>query len=368
MKLIIDISPLSSLPRTGIGVILENLISSLTNIEKVEIIFFALIARRAEEELRKEFPNLHALPVPARLLEASIKYAQAASVPVNWFVGRADAFISIDWLCLPLKSGKTLPIVADATPLSHPKWHKPENVAWFSRRIRSIEKHADTVLALSQATKDELARHTSLPKEKIRVVYPGVAKQFLKVPSVSVVSDVQQKYSLPESFLLFVSTQEPRKNLHGIIKAMNAVPKSIRDQTKLVLAGTRGWGNQVVYPDFVQELDHIDHTDLPAIYIASNGLVYPSFKEGFGLPIVEAFSLGVPVLTSNTSSMSEIAGDAAVLVDPHSADNIQVGIEKLLTMNRKTKLDFIRKGKKRAIKYTFDKMAQKVMNLVNQAV
>ena len=366
MRIIVDISPLTSLPITGIGKILENLIDELQERDDITLTSFALVARGLLPGLKKTYPELKAPAIPARISRAALHFAQTVSLPIDFIAGPADAVISFAWLCLPLKSGKTVAIIADATPITDPQWHREINIELFKKRLRSIKKNADVVAAISEATKKELINSTNIEKEKIVVAYPGVPKAFNAEPTKSTLRRIKEKYNLPNDFLLFVGTQEPRKNLESLIKAFAGVDNKIRKQTKLVLVGDKGWGRKNSRPSFVQELGFIPDDELPSIFVLSHGLVFPSLKEGFGLPIVEAFATGIPVLTSNRSSMAEISKGAAILVNPESQKSIQHGLEQLLRLDAKTKNELVREGKKRSQEFSFKKMADKIIQEIKR--
>ena len=145
------------------------------------------------------------------------------------------------------------------------------------------------------------------------------------------------QYNLPKQYYLYLGTKEPRKNLDNLIEAFARVCEGTKKNLKLLIAGKKGWGLFLNYPPFVMELDYLNSEDLPAIYSLSDGLIFPSFKEGFGMPIVEAFAAGTPVLTSNLSSMEEVAGEAAVLVDPYSLEKMTQGIQRFVNLQKKKK-------------------------------
>lgn len=175
---------------------------------------------------------------------------------------------------------------------------------------------------------------------------------------------VRQKYKLPEKYLLFVGTQEPRKNLKSLLRALSLVNK--KEKINLVICGVKGWGKFEKFGRNIHEIKYISHLDLPAVYSLASGLLYPSLKEGFGMPIVEAFSVKTPVLTSNLSSMREVAGDAALLVNPDSVTDIKKGIEKLISLSAEEKLNLQKRGKKRLAQFSFATMADSILSEIKK--
>ncbi len=181
---------------------------------------------------------------------------------------------------------------------------------------------ADVVLCPSSATAADLAE-LGFDPEWVRVVPWGVT---VAVAGADAISRVRAAYTLPERFVLFVGTVEPRKNLARLADAVAAVEPGL----PLVVAGADGWGAADVEGSHVRFLGFVPDADLAALYGAADVFAYPSLQEGFGLPVAEAMAAGVPVVTSAGGATAEVAGDAAVLVDPHSTESIAAGIRTAL--------------------------------------
>lgn len=359
MKLIADISPLVAKPKTGVGVLAENLIRAFKKRKDLKVGFFAVTPRAAAPQLKKRYPAAEVLKVPARLLNPSLNLIQKLDVPVEMFTGLADAVISFDWLCLPMRTGLTVAVIPDTTPITNPEWYTEENISWYQRRLKAIEKNADLVVTISNSSKQEIIKNTGITKGRIIVSYPGVPSDFKKASPKKLIDKVQEDYELPHSYLLFVGTEEPRKNFRLLVNAFETINPKIRKTTTLVVVGKNGPGKQLL-----KKLGQVPDAKLPPIYTKAQGLVYPSFKEGFGFPIVEAFASGVPVLTSNTSSMKEIANGAAILVNPSSIDSIRDGLLKLLALDENSRKKMCKAGKRRLKKFSFDKMADKIIKSI----
>jgi glycosyltransferase involved in cell wall biosynthesis len=364
MKLAIDISPLTSYPYTGIARILSNLIDSLQKKDEINIIYFALVARGHLPDLRKKYPNLKAPKIPAKLARKVLFLLQDINFPQDIITGPVDATLNIAWSCLPIRNGKTIALLADVTPVTNPEWHAKTTVETFKHRLKSIERNADLVIAISKETKKDILRTTKIQRKKIVVSYPGVPKISRKKSTKAEISRTRKELNLPESYLLFVGTQNPRKNLERLIKAFSMIDKSIRKQTKLVLAGHQEMKSSKKHQSFIVETDYVSDEHLSALYSASQGLLYPSLKEGFGLPILEAFTSETLVLTSDLSSMKEVAKDVAILINPYSAESIKNGLEKMLTMDKKTKNELLTKAKTRANKFSFEKMSRDIIKAI----
>ena len=244
-------------------------------------------------------------------------------LPVDWLTGRVDLFHSPDFTLPPVTRGtRTLLTVHDLSFIRDPESAVPVLRAYLNKVVPRSVARADHVLADSQATRQDLMELYGTRPEKITVLYSGVDERFRPVRDPAALSAVRTRYGLGEApFVLAVGTLQPRKNYVRLIQAFAQLPFP---EMRLVLAGGRGWlfdaifaeverlhlRERVLFPGFAAD------EDLPALYSAARVLAYPSLYEGFGLPILEAFACGTPVVTSAASSMPEVAGDAALLVDP----------------------------------------------------
>ncbi len=213
--------------------------------------------------------------------------------------------------------------VHDLAFLHEPEHFTPRGVSVFRRSIDIVKRRAARVVCVSQATFDDCVEH-GFDESRLRCVPNGVTHVRL---SPERVSEVRRVHGLPESYLLFVGTLEPRKNLARLVQAVESLGA---DLPPLVVVGASGWGEGVQPSSRVKMLGFVPAEHLPAIYAGASAFCYPSLREGFGLPILEAMSQGVPVVTSTGSSTEEVAGGAAVLVDPTDVASIADGILRAL--------------------------------------
>jgi len=198
-------------------------------------------------------------------------------------------------------------------------------------------RKAAAVISVSQLTTDDFERIFRLPPGKVRTVYFGPADHFRCVPDADRCEEVRRKYGLPERFILTLAKLkgDERKNLRGILGAYQRIHGSVPH--KLVVGGLGcerfrvdyrlppdGWGRDVIFPGY------LDQADLPAVYRLSELFLYPSNQEAFPIPLTEAMTCGVPIVTSKVNGLQEIAGDAAVLVDPRDPDDIAAGVRRIL--------------------------------------
>lgn len=199
-------------------------------------------------------------------------------------------------------------------------------------------RKAKHILAVSQATKDDLIKIFHLPTNKITVTHLGYDRQQYQ-PKENNDQAVLKNLRLIPGYILFIGTLEPRKNIEGLIKAYAQLPPSLRQQHKLVIGGKKGWYYESIFRTVksmnlnssVQFLGRVNDDDLPALYRQAKGFVFPSFAEGFGLPPLEAIACGTPVISANTTSLPEVIGQAGLLINPRQTPQLSKAIEQLLT-------------------------------------
>lgn len=235
----------------------------------------------------------------------------------------------------------TVPVVAtlmDAIPLSHPHWLRGELRSLKNALWRRAARWADKVITISEYSKSELAHWTGIDPARIVVIPLGVSQAWYRQIAQPEFDRVRAKYGLSESFFISVGTLQPRKNIARTIEAHRALPDAVRRQCPLVIIGRAGWRCEDVLQLIEQEsgsgavrwLQHVPDEDLLPILKQATALLFPSLAEGFGLPVVEAFAAQVPVITSNTTSLPEVAGDAALQVDPLDVDGLSDAMLSLL--------------------------------------
>jgi len=217
-----------------------------------------------------------------------------------------------------------------------PQYHTLKKRLLTSSLIPLIARFARRILAPSESTRRDVIRLLRVDPARVRVVPYAAAPGFR--PVTDGMARLQAAYGVRPPYILYVGTLEPRKNLVRVLSAFARIARSVPDHT-LVLAGDRGWKfgavlREAARPDLagrVQLLGYVEEEDLPALYSHAEAFVYPSLYEGFGLPVVEAMACGTPVITSRTSSLGEIASDAAWLVDPENEDALAEGLHALAT-------------------------------------
>jgi glycosyltransferase involved in cell wall biosynthesis len=252
---------------------------------------------------------------------------------INVAVPKVDVFHASNQVHAIPRRMKLTGTIYDMTCLLMPQFHTAANVRAEVRHYDRVFRAADGLIAISQSAKDDAVRLLGLSPQKISVIYPGIPERYFG----AVPGDVQQRYGLSKPFVLFVGTIEPRKNVDTLLDAWMQLPASFRESHELVFVGPTGWARNATVNRLrsalpgVRVLGYVAEADLPAITAAATLFAYPSFYEGFGFPIAQAMAAGVPVITSNISSMPEVAGEAGRLIDPNSVNELAAAIEQLFT-------------------------------------
>ena len=266
----------------------------------------------------------------------AVLLAHLSRVPFNRLVPDAQLFHSTEHLLLPLRGVPTVLTVHDLIFKLFPDYHKRLNYWFLNLAVPLFCRRATTIIAVSEASKRDLVRQYQLPPEKIHVIYEAAADHF-QPPSAAAIDQARHKYDLHDPFLLHISTIEPRKNLDRLLDALLLLRQEY-PRLQLVLAGARGWLFEPFFAriaaeglqDAVRALGWVPDEDLPAVIGAAALGVQPSLYEGFGLPILEHMASGQVVAASNSSSLPEVGGDAAVYFDPQSVPQMAATIGRLL--------------------------------------
>lgn len=284
-------------------------------------------------------------------------------IPVEVVVGKVDLYHATDFVLPPTRT-RTLLTVHDLSFVRVPETASPNLKAYLDKVVPRSVYRADHVLADSQATKDDLISLYNTPPDKITVLLSGVDSRFKRVTDETALAAVREKYGIgTRPYIFAVGTVQPRKNYSRLIQALAWLREHGYD-VALVIAGGRGWLENPIYQaisdnqleHYVHLIGFADEADLPALYSAAECLAFPSLYEGFGLPILEAFACGTPVMTANISSLPEVAGDAALMVEPTNLDEIIHALRRLLE-DSALRADLIQRGHTRAQGFTWDAAA-----------
>jgi alpha-1,3-rhamnosyl/mannosyltransferase len=234
-----------------------------------------------------------------------------------------------------------------------PEMHSEANRR-ADRGFAELLRRADGLIAVSESTRDDAVRVLGLDEAKIAVIHSGVAEAFFDADA----GDVRERYGLKRPFVLFLGTIEPRKNLDTLLSAYEGLPADMRAEFELVVAGPSGWASAETMARLgaVRRLGYVPEADVAALTAAATVFAYPSLYEGFGFPVAQAMAAGTPVVTSNVSSLPEVTGDAAALVDPRSVSEVRGALARLLT-DPAMRASMAARGRERARAFRWEECA-----------
>jgi glycosyltransferase involved in cell wall biosynthesis len=258
----------------------------------------------------------------------------------------------------------------------YPEAHRPFDRWYLDWTTRRHTRQARQIVADSQATKVDLVKFYGADSKRISVVYLGRDETLAPVTDAQLIAATKAKYNITGDYLFYLGTLQPRKNLLRLVEAFNlAIKTSAQNNLRLVIGGRPGWltadlftlverlglTRQVLFPGYIADADK------PALLSGALAYVFPSLYEGFGLPVLEAMACGTPVLTSNCSSLPEVAGDAALLVDPHQTAEITQGLIQLMT-NPELRSLLAQRGHQQVQKFSWATAAEQVLAAVQAVV
>jgi glycosyltransferase involved in cell wall biosynthesis len=359
MKIAIDASQV--VYGTGVSRYTKNLISSLIKLDSEDHFYIFGGTLRLGNLLDEFFSSITKSNVTTKRFPispslADLLWNRVHRLKIERLIGEIDVFHSSDW-SQPPTNAFSVTTIHDLTPVKTPELSHPKIVRTHRERLARVKKDCNRIIVPSEATKADLLE-MGFHIDKIRVIPEAPDRIFTKA-TANEVSRVKKKYSLPETYLLSIGVG-PRKNTNRIISAVKETAKTLG--CSLVIVG--GIGVSESPTKDVKYTGYVSENDLPAIYTGATALVYTSLYEGFGLPILEAFSCGVPVITSNLGSMKEISKSAAVLVDPESVESISQGILEAV----KKREYYQRAGFERSLMFTWESAAESTLSVYRENI
>lgn len=279
---------------------------------------------------------------------AALAVSNYTPLPVfDWLTRGADVFHASTLVRHPPRRPRLTATVYDMTCWLLPELHSSANLR-ADRSYCELLRRADRLIAISQSSKNDAVRVLGLAPERIAVIYPGIAESFFD-PAPEEVERVRAAYKLERPFVLAVGTIEPRKNVALLVRAFAALPAELRAEFELVLAGPRGWESAETMGllESVRYLGYVPEADVAPLTAAASVFAYPSLYEGFGFPVAQAMAAGTAVITSNVSSLPEVTGDAAILIDPRSQAELEGALVRMLE-SAERRGELVELGRRRA--------------------
>ncbi|MCX5657968.1 MAG: glycosyltransferase family 1 protein [Candidatus Omnitrophica bacterium] len=364
MKIGIDIRSTLKPERTGIGQYTFNLISSLAEIDHHNRY---LLYGRIKPFSRKKNPKIRAKNF--RFFTERLRLRPEA------FFERVDLYHTSSYDLLPPKNKKLVLTIHDVIVKAFPQGHSVETVKETERTIARALEQVSGLIVDSENTRKDIFKWFKFPESRIRVIHLGAGKEFYVLSDKQKSSglNIARNYGIEDKFILFVGTIEPRKNLSNLIQAFKILKDRYQIKHKLVIVGMKGWDtdkiNELVGSSGIDKeiifTGYLKQNMINLFYNLADCFIYPSLYEGFGIPIVEAFHAGSAVITSNCSSCAEVAGNAALLVDPYSIEEISEAMFKIISDN-KLNLELRKKAINRARDFSWDITARKTLNFFQE--
>jgi len=296
----------------------------------------------------------------------------AFSAPGQRAAGNAvDVVHATAFSCPHVQSAKLVITLYDLTYRLHPEFHLPSNIEFCEKHMKNAADRAHYFIAISEQTRKDFIAHYGIAHDRTAVIPLAAHPDFAPTTDRERLVRTLQKHELFSNYILHVGSIEPRKNLSTLLKAFAALAANGDFQRYiLVLAGTAGWLNEEIYAlprslriaDQVRFLGYVDDEDLPVLYSAARLFVYPSLYEGFGLSVLEAMSCGAPVIASNVSSLPEVTGDAAILIDPRDTGAMARTMRTVLE-NTELRMTLRRQSLERAKRFSVEKMARETLRV-----
>jgi glycosyltransferase involved in cell wall biosynthesis len=354
----------------GIGRYTGGLVQALARLDRQNeyVLFVAGRPSGPLLELSSAYPNFHlkAAPLSDRFFNI-IWQRLRLPLPVEAFSGPLDIFHSPDFVLPPLRRARAILTVHDLSFMRVPQCADPALRAYLSQAVPRSISRADHVLADSQSTRRDLIELLAVPADKITVVPAGVGDNFRRVTDEERLAYVRRRYELTPRFILGLSTLEPRKNFVGLIRAFARLSAS-GYAGDLVIAGGRGWMYEPIFAEVEQQKlagrvhfpGFVADADLPALYTLADLLAFPSFYEGFGLPVLEAMACGTPVICADNSSLPEVAGEAALMVGAGDTEALVEGMRRLLA-DEELRRQLVQRGLAQVRNFTWQGAARKLL-------
>ena len=356
--------------RAGLGRYADNLTRALIGAQPHRYMLFYNRERGVEPLAGLEHLPSRTVALGYKPWRMLVWLGQLAGLGFDRLLPGAELFHATEHLLPPLRSIPSVLTVHDLIFRHLPAHHRPLNRWYLNLTMPVYCRRATHIIAVSECTRRDLVAAYSLSPERITVVHEAAAPRFRPQPSETV-AVARARYDLPDRYLLYVGTIEPRKNLARLLAAFEAVhAEELVDG--LVIVGQRGW----LYDDFFAALErspardavifpgYVPDADLPAVYAGAEVLVLPSLYEGFGLPVLEAMACGTPVACSGTSSLPEVAGDAALYFDPSDTASMVDALRRM-TSDADFRDALRQRGANQAAKFSWDRVAAETGSVYN---
>jgi glycosyltransferase involved in cell wall biosynthesis len=372
VRVAIDIQNLLR-PKTGIGYYVYELARALSELDVDDEYLLFYFSRKHAADLpflNETVRELRVRSLRIRLLGILWKWLPFPKIDA--FLPEVDVYHFPNFFMRPHRRGRRVITIHDLSYIRCPQFVEKRNLEFLTRKVREAVDGVDRVITISEFTRSEVIDVYGLDASMVVAIPLGVMPVFDTKPSSELIARVKREHALPERYVLFIGTIEPRKNLIGLVEAFSLLRASspeFRD-LKLVICGMPGW----LYDDTLKRMeqpdvrDHIVRTgymrseELPVLYALAGAVAMPSWYEGFGFPALEGMACGTPVVCSEKTAISEVTGDAAILVDPGDHESIADGLRKALA-DSGLRDELVEKGLERSRQFTWERAARETRDV-----
>src|SRR5688572_7205838 len=355
----------------GIGTYVRNLLRQLGR--QASAHEYVVLCREADFEIVEEYgPRFRPIIETAGAYSVSEQFA----VPIGLRREAVDLFHAPHYVLPPLTPCRSVVTIHDCIHLRFPQY-LPSRLGYaYARSSLWVAAHRSArILTVSEASKRDILRYFRVPESKVAVIYNAIDERFSEEPPADEVMRVRERYQLNDPFILYAGNIKPHKNLERLIEAFHIIRKGELEFVKLLIIGDeiskyaalRRTVHRYKLHKHVRFFGFVPDATLAILYRLARVFVFPSLYEGFGLPPLEAMASGTPVITSNVSSLPEVAGDAAMLIDPYETDAIAGAMRRVL-MDDRLRDDMRERGLARAREFSWGRSVRRVREIYDEVL
>lgn len=378
LKVVVDATPIVPRP-SGVGFHVANLIHALNALQAKENFELGIVYQPSLKnwllgnltfpDCIRKYANLYMLPLPVRFSNLLLPVSYKSNLfDFDEYLGFPDLVHGTNYSVYPCKKSLNVLNIYDLTFFKYPQYIDSV-VQTYKHRIRQCLQWTNLVITSSESSKTEIIEYLKVEPRRVYVT-PLASRYYPNYLSNELIGELENLvcYDFSQPYILFVSTIEPRKNINAVISAFEFLKQKYKIDHQLILIGQKGWHYQPIlskienspWKAHIHHLDYLADELVALFYSKADVFVYPSHYEGFGLPVLEAMTLGAPVVTSNTSSLPEVAGDAAILIDPNEPTDLAEAILRVIS-DSQLRCELIHKGKERAKLYSWERTAKETL-------
>ena len=380
MKISFDIQTLLKGEKTGIGWAIQSIIEGLNLKAKncYQLNYFSLGYSKENKNNITHFQDRGFILNPSKIFH-DVPYRMIWNllpIPYSTFFGKdSDVTVFFNYIIPPGVKGKKIAMIHDMSYKAYPETVRVKTRKYLEINLQKTCNRADKIFTISEFSKKEIVKYINIDKSKIEVIPLGVDTTLYNTNiNNKKFEDIREKFNIKNRYLLYIGTIEPRKNLERLIQAYSLLNREFSEVPDFYIVGKKGWYYEDIFKavqeeeieDKVHFLGYLSQEEKILILKGAEVFLFPSIYEGFGLPVLEAMACGVPVVTSNTSSLPEVVNEAGLLVDPFDIESIKDGISILVNNEHKRK-EYSERGVQQAKSFSWGKTCCQLSGLIERA-